>query len=138
MLSGAVCQGGAVAGAADKTYGATVAKRRLSRRLIAMRERAGLKAAQVDDKLGWARGKLQRIERNEWILPNHSYIRDLLWSYQAPDDERTEILELAAQAGARLWWRQYAQPKDENKVFDNEFPGFENDASRISVYMPLV
>lgn len=125
-------------GAADRTYGATVAKRRLSRRLVAMREHAGLKATQVDDKLGWRRGKLQRIERNEWILPNASYIRDLLWAYEVSDDVRAEIMDLAAHASARLWWRQYAQPKDEAKVFDNEFPGFENDASRISVYMPLV
>jgi hypothetical protein len=103
-----------------------------------MRERVGLAAAQVDDKLGWRRGKLARIERNEWILPNHSYIRDLLWTYQAAEDERMAILELAALAGTRVWWRQYAQPKDKDRVFDNEFPGFENDAAAIRVYTPLV
>jgi hypothetical protein len=127
-----------VAGAASRTYGGTVAKRRLSRRLAALRERAGLKSAEVDARLGWARGKLQRIERNEWILPNHSYIRDLLWTYEVPEDERAEIMELADQAGVRLWWRQYAQQKDRDRVFDNEFPGFETDAAAISVYMPLV
>lgn len=42
----------------DKAYGATVAKRRLSRRLTAMREGAHLRPNEVDDQLGWKRGKL--------------------------------------------------------------------------------
>ncbi len=39
---------------------------------------------------------------------------------------------LAAQARARPWWRDYAD------VFENEFPGFENDAVQIRTFMPLV
>ena len=35
-------------------------------------------------------------------------------------------------ARARPWWRDYSD------VFENEFPGFENDAGRIRVFMPLV
>jgi hypothetical protein len=35
-------------------------------------------------------------------------------------------------ARARPWWRDYPD------IFENEFPGFENDASRIRVFMPLV
>jgi hypothetical protein len=127
-----------VAGGAGREYGATVAKRRLSRRLAAMREAAGLRPGDVDDKLGWRRGKLARIERNEWILPNPSYVRDLLRVYQAPDAEQDEVTDLVGRAGVRPWWRKYAQPGDAARVFDNEFPGFENDAARISVYMPLV
>ena len=122
----------------DRAYGATVAKRRLSGRLVAMREDVGLKPNQVDDQLGWKRGKLARIERNDWILPNTSYIRDLLRVYQAPDSAQAEIMDLVERASARAWWRKYAQPGDPIRVFDNEFPGFEFDASRISVYMPLV
>jgi hypothetical protein len=122
----------------DRAYGATVAKRRLSSRLAAMRERAGLKPNQVDDQLGWKRGKLARIERNDWILPNTSYIRDLLRVYKAPDSAQAEIMDLVERSSARAWWRKYAQPGDPIRVFDNEFPGFEFDASKISVYMPLV
>ncbi len=122
----------------DEAYGATVAKRRLSRRLAAMREAAHLKPNQVDDQLAWRRGKLARIERNEWVVPNPSYIRDLLRLYRASDDVQAEIMDLAGRAGTRAWWRKYAQPNDPNRVFDSEFPGFENDAARISVYMPLV
>jgi hypothetical protein len=122
----------------NKAYGATVAKRRLARRLTAMREEARLKPNEVDDQLGWRRGKLARIERNEWIIPNVSYIRDLLRVYGASENTQADITDLVDRASARGWWRKFAQPKDPNRVFDNEFPGFEYDAARIGVYMPLV
>ena len=35
------------------------------------------------------------------------------------------------QARVRPWWRDYPE------IFDNEFPGFENDAVSISAFMPL-
>lgn len=122
----------------NKAYGATVAKRRLSRRLAVMREEAHLKPNEVDDQLAWKRGKLARIERNDWIIPNASYIRDLMRVYETPDDVQAEIMDLVDRASVRAWWRKYAQPGDPIRVFDSEFPGFEYDAARISVYMPLV
>jgi hypothetical protein len=122
----------------DKAYGATVAKRRLSRRLAAMREEACLKPNEVDDQLGWKRGKLARIERNDWVIPNASYIRDLLRVYGASGNVQAEIMDLAQRASVRAWWRKFAQPGDPNRVFDSEFAGYECDAARISVYMPLV
>lgn len=118
----------------DRAYGATVAKRRLSRRLAAMRGRAGLTANEASDKLNWNRGRLQRIEANQWRLPEPSYVRDLARIYGAADAEEAELLDLVMRARERLWWRSYED------VFgkDNEFPGYENDAARISLYMPLV
>jgi len=117
-----------------RAYGATVAKRRLSRRLAAMRGGAGLTANEVSDKLNWNRGRLQRIEANQWRLPEPSYVRDLTRIYGATEAEEAELLDLVVRARERLWWRSYED------VFgkDNEFPGYENDAARISVYMPLV
>lgn len=99
-----------------------------------MRTRAGLTANEVSDKLNWNRGRLQRIEANQWRLPEPSYVRDLARVYGASDGVQGELIELAMKARARLWWRSYED------VFGrhSEFPGFENDASRISVYMPLV
>ena len=119
---------------ADRSYGATVAKRRLSRRLAAMRLRAGWTANEVGDKLNWNRGRLQRIEANDWRLPEPSYVRDLARVYGATQEQQDELLALVMHARARQWWRGYED------VFgkDSEFPGFENDAARISVYMPLV
>jgi hypothetical protein len=118
----------------DRTYGATVAKRRLSRRLAAMRGRAGFSANEVGDKLNWSRGRLQRIEGNQWRLPEPSYVRDLARIFGATSEEEAELLDLTLHARARQWWRGYED------VFgkDDEFPGFEHDAVRIGVYMPLV
>ncbi len=119
---------------ADDAYGATVAKRRLSRVLVAMRVRAGLNVNEANDKLGWRRGRLNRFEANDWRLPEGSFVRDLARIYGASGEKTAELEDLTRRAAARPWWRGY------DDVFgkDNEFPGFENDAARISVYMPLV
>jgi transcriptional regulator with XRE-family HTH domain len=119
---------------AEDAYGAIVAKRRLARRLAVMRVRAGMSLNEVSDKLGWSRGRLDRYERNEWRLPDASHVRDLARIYGASDDERAELEDLGRQARERVWWRA------SEDVFGkgNEFAGFENDAARISVYMPLV
>ena len=119
---------------AEDAYGSTVAKAKLTRRIAAMRVQAGLSLNEATDKLGWSRGRLDRYERNEWRLPDASHVRDLARIYGASDDERAELEELGRQARKRVWWRAYED------VFSkgNEFAGFENDAARISVYMPLV
>ncbi len=116
------------------TYGAIVAKRRLARRMAEMRVRAGMGLNEASDKLGWSRGRLDRYERNEWRLPDPSHVRDLARIYGASDAERAELEDLGRLARERVWWRAYED------VFGkgNEFAGFENDAARISVYMPLV
>jgi hypothetical protein len=116
----------------DDAYGATVAKRRLARRLTEFRHASGHTANHVCDLLGWGRGKVGRFEANLWKRPEMSDIRDLLRIYQVSDAERDELEQLAILARARAWWRDYPE------VFENEFPGFENDAARIRVFMPLV
>lgn len=115
----------------DDAYGATVAKRRLSRRLLQLRVRSGYTANHVCDMLNWGRGKVGRFEANQWKRPEMSDIRDLLRIYDVAEAEREEIEELAIRARARPWWREYPD------IFENEFPGFENDAGRIRVFMPL-
>lgn len=116
----------------DEAYGATVAKRRLSRRLLQLRVQNGYTANHVCDMLNWGRGKVGRFEANQWKRPEMSDIRDLLRIYDVDEGEREQLEELAIQARARPWWRDYSD------IFENEFPGFENDASRIRVFMPLV
>src|SRR5713101_9242811 len=116
----------------DDAYGATIAKRRLSRRLAELRVATGYTANHVCDILNWGRGKVGRFEANQWKRPELSDIRDLLRIYDAPAGVQDELEELATRARARPWWRDYPE------IFDNEFPGFENDASRIRVFMPLI
>lgn len=116
----------------DAAYGTTIAKRRLARRLGELRVASGYTANQVCDRLNWGRGKVGRFEANTWVRPEMSDIRDLLRIYEVDDDERKRLEDLAMLARHRAWWRDY------NDVFDNEFPGYENDAARICTYMPLV
>jgi Domain of unknown function (DUF5753)/Helix-turn-helix domain len=116
----------------DDAYGATVAKRRLSHRLAMLRKRSGHTANHVCDILNWGRGKVGRFEANQWKRPEMSDIRDLLRVYGVEGQQKDEIEELAVQARVRPWWRDYAE------IFDNEFAGFENDATRIRTFMPLV
>jgi hypothetical protein len=116
----------------DDAYGATVAKRRLSRRLAELRGDTGYTANHVCDILNWGRGKVGRFEANQWKRPEMSDIRDLIRIYEVEGPERDEIEELAVRCRVRPWWREYGE------IFDNEFPGYENDATTIQVYMPLV
>src|SRR3984885_12571290 len=109
----------------DEACGATVAKRRLSRRLTELRRASGHTANHVCDLLDWGRGKVGRFEANHWKRPEMSDIRDLLRVYGVGEEERAELEELAIRARARPWWREYTT------IFENEFPGFENDAVRI-------
>jgi uncharacterized protein DUF5753/helix-turn-helix protein len=116
----------------DDAYGATVAKRRLSRQLLQLRVRSGYTANHVCDMLNWGRGKVGRFEANQWKRPEMSDIRDLLRVYSVDEAQREEIEDLAIRARARPWWR------DHSDIFENEFPGFENDSIRIRVFIPLV
>src|SRR6266700_3983880 len=99
-----------------------------------MRTRTGMSLNEVSDKLAWKRGRLDRYERNEWRLPDASHVRDLARIYKVSDSERAELEDLCRLANERVWWRSYED------VFGkgNEFAGFENDAARVSVYMPLI
>ncbi|MFC5753938.1 helix-turn-helix domain-containing protein [Actinomadura rugatobispora] len=116
----------------SEAYGSTVAKWRLSRRLKALRDEAGLTANQVCDRLNWGRGKVGRFEANNWVRPELSDIRDLARVYGQAGGDLAELERLAALARRRAWWR------DHPDVFPNEFPGFEADASAIRVLTPLV
>src|SRR5271156_6270225 len=116
----------------DEACGATVAKRRLSRRLTELRRASGHTANHVCDLLDWGRGKVGRFEANHWKRPEMSDIRDLLRVYGVDQAVRDELEELAMQARARPGWRDYSD------TLENESPGFENAAARIRGCMPLV
>jgi len=116
----------------DDAYGATIAKRRLARLLTAARVKSGYTANHACDILNWGRGKVGRFEANQWKRPELSDIRDLVRIYGIDGDQKAEIEDLALRARARAWWRDYPE------IFDSEFPGYENDATTIRVFMPLV
>jgi len=113
--------------------GPTVAKRRLARRLAEIRELRGHTANQVCDRLGWGRGKVGRIEANTWKRIDMSAVRDLMRTYDVSNAVENELMELADRARARRWWREYP-----DVYGDSEYPGYEEDAIRIRVYLPLL
>jgi hypothetical protein len=94
--------------------------------------RTGYTANHACDILNWGRGKVGRFEANQWKRPEMSDIRDLIRIYGIDGAEKEEIEDLAIRARARPWWREYPE------IFDGEFPGYENDATNIRVFMPLV
>ena len=116
----------------DDAYGATIAKRRLSERLAELRIGSNYTANHVCDILNWGRGKVGRFEANQWKRPEMSDVRDLLRIYGVSDGNSDEVEELAMKARARPWWRDFPE------IFETEFPGYENDATSIGVFMPLI
>lgn len=120
---------------ADDAYGATIAKRRLSRVLTELRLKTRMPANHICDRLTWGRGKLGRFEANAWKRPEMSDIVHLLQVYEPDGETRRHIEDLVVRAKPRAWWRD-SYYKD---VFgDSEFAGFECDASEIRVCMPLI
>jgi transcriptional regulator with XRE-family HTH domain len=116
----------------DDAYGATIAKRRLSERLAELRVASDYTANHVCDILNWGRGKVGRFEANQWKRPEMSDVRDLLRIYGISGGDAEDVDELAMKARARPWWRDFPE------IFDSEFPGYENDATSIGVFMPLI
>lgn len=108
----------------------TVRRRRLSRELRALREAAGVTVDHVTRELEWGKGKLSRIENNDWRRPGIQDIKALLDFYEVTDPERREaMLQLARDSRQRGWWVTYQD------VFrDESYTGFEQEASRVLTY----
>src|ERR1700730_11593326 len=94
------------AAVSDDAYGATVAKRRLSRRLAELRQDTGYTANHVCDILNWGRGKVGRFEANQWKRPEMSDIRDLVRIYEVEGAERDEVEGLAVPGPVRPGGRE--------------------------------
>ncbi|RAY10872.1 transcriptional regulator [Actinomadura craniellae] len=108
----------------------TVRRRRLSRELRALREAAGFTAEHVTRELEWSKGKLSRIENNDWRRPSVQDIKVLLDLYGIDDPEqRAALLQLTRDSRQRGWWAGYQD------VFHNpSYTGFEQEASRLLTY----
>ncbi|WP_017624782.1 helix-turn-helix domain-containing protein [Nocardiopsis chromatogenes] len=112
----------------------TVRRRRLSYELRSLREAQGKTAEQVTDDLGWSRGKLTHIERNQWKRPNIRDIQDLLDVYDVSDEEKREaLITLAKQARQRGWWASFG-----DALGAGTFVGLEAEARSIRTYEALV
>lgn len=109
-------------------YSPTIRKRALSRKLVALRTRAGLSTTEVCRRLNWSPTRLNYIEKAKWVVPNTDHVIDLCELYGVEGSTRDALVQLARDARQRGWWAKY------NDVFTNEFPGFEAGASTISTF----
>lgn len=117
---------------ADSRYSPSARRRRLSALLRRMREERGLKIESVNRELGWASGKLSRMERNEWKLPSMRDMKDLGEVYKLSDDMREAIVSLAREARVRGWWIEYRD------VLRGGLADFESGASMIRTFEALL
>lgn len=118
-------------------YSPTVRRKRLSRELIALREKAGLTPAQVAASHHRDRNWINRIENGTRKRPHIAEVASLLDLYgvteESAPEQRAAVLELTRQARQRGWWDRYGD------VLDTEgYVGLEVEASRISTYQPQV
>ncbi len=82
----------------------------------------------------WSRGKLTRIEKNEWVRPDPKDVAVLLDIYGVDDHkEREAYLALTRQARQRGWWVGYS-----DVLGKGAYVGLEIEASRIRTYEALV
>ncbi|WP_306366247.1 helix-turn-helix transcriptional regulator [Nocardiopsis sp. CC223A] len=118
----------------------TLRRRRLSRRLRELREAKGYTSAHVTaeaKRLGkgrWSRGKLTRIENNEWLRPSVTDVEALLDIYEVTDPaEREAYARLTREARQAGWWVGY-----KDVLGAGTYVGLELEAERIRTYEALV
>lgn len=105
----------------------TVRRRRLARKLKELREDKGLTSDQATKKAGFSRGKLTRMERDEWVYPDTQDIEILMDVYEVDDPEiREAYLTLARQARHKGWWVGY-----KDVLGKGTYVGLETEASAI-------
>lgn len=112
----------------------TVRRRRLARKLRELREDAGLTSEAATQKAGFSRGKLTRMERNEWVLPAPGDIEKLLDVYGIDDPvERGAYITLAEQARLKGWWVGY-----QDVLGKGAYVGLEMEAASIRTVETLL
>ncbi|MET9795043.1 helix-turn-helix domain-containing protein [Nocardiopsis alba] len=118
----------------------TLRRRRLSRRLRELREAKGLTATRVTAearkrvKGKWSRGKLTRIENNEWVRPSVTDVEALLDIYGVTDpEERQAYATLTKEARNTGWWVGYS-----DVLGKGAYVGLELEAASIRTYEALV
>jgi len=116
----------------DSRYSPSARRRRLSALLRRMREERSLKIESVNKQLGWASGKLSRMERNEWKLPSVRDMKDLSEVYELSEEMREALMSLARESRVRGWWIDY---KD---VLRGGLADFESGTSMIRTFEALL
>jgi transcriptional regulator with XRE-family HTH domain len=115
------------------SVGPAVARERLRTRLRELREERGLAADSVARDMYWSVSKLNRIETGA-VTIQPVEVRALLGYYGVQDSkEVTLFMNLAKTSRSKQWWSHHKLSKEYQ-----QFIAFEAEASRVSVYEPLI
>ncbi|QOV46059.1 helix-turn-helix domain-containing protein [Streptomyces chromofuscus] len=110
----------------------TVGQVVLGRRLLDLRERAGLKREEAARVLRVAPATIRRMETAEVAL-KIPYLQLLLKAYGVPDDETDAFVELAEEANKPGWWQRF---HDVLPGWFSMYVSLEGAASLIRSYEP--
>jgi transcriptional regulator with XRE-family HTH domain len=110
----------------------TVGQVVLGRRLMDLRERAGLKREEAARVLRVAPATVRRMETAEVAL-KIPYLQMLLRAYGVPDDEAEAFVQLAEEANKPGWWQRY---HDILPSWFSMYVSLEGAASLIRSYDP--
>jgi transcriptional regulator with XRE-family HTH domain len=110
--------------------GSAVQRRQLGIQLRKLREAAGLTAEAAAEALDCSRPKISRIETGKGAvrLPD---LQAMFALYDAGDDVRAALLELARGSRQKGWWQSYSDTMP--RGFDT-YVGLEGDAAALSAY----
>jgi transcriptional regulator with XRE-family HTH domain len=88
--------------------GSTVPRRELGRRLLKLRNDAGLTRHAAAKKLEWSEPKVWRIETGQIALRTHD-VELMCRIYGADEDTTAALMALAPETRTKDWWRVYAE-----------------------------
>lgn len=116
----------------SEPIGPAIARDRLRARLRALRESRGLSPAEVAERLTWPASTVEAVESGARLL-SPLEAEAVLGLYEMDGREAEHLLLLARVARSRRWWAGHGMT-DEYQ----DFVSYEVEATRISVYEPLV
>lgn len=115
-----------------ESIGPAIARERLRAALRKHREDRGLSSAAVGERLSWPASALDELESGA-RLPSVPEAEALAEVYGLDRVQAERLVLLGRLARSRSWWSKHGMT-DEHQ----DFVAYESEASRISVYQPLV
>lgn len=117
---------------ADSDTGSTVPRLRLGRELAKLREQSGLTTAVVEERTGFSRSKIYRLENGK-SPSRRADVEILCQIYRAPARLTKALAALAGETTKSGWWHSYGDVIPEG--FD-VYLGMEAYAERLEIYEP--
>ncbi|MGW7515286.1 helix-turn-helix domain-containing protein [Streptomyces sp. NPDC054796] len=110
----------------------TVRRRRLGQELRQLRERKGMTAEEVADRLLVSQSKISRLENGRRSISQRD-VRDLCGVYEV-DDRRIvdSLMQMAKESRQQGWWHAFGD------IPYSVYIGLETDAASLRVYEPQV